>query len=92
MSPLHIQKKTKMVETQARTIVKTICYRIATIVQGFVIAYGLTGSFIESVKFTIWTNAIGVVVYYIWERLWNRIKWGRYAEEDVHNERASRLG
>ncbi len=69
--------KEVMVETQKRTIVKTIGYRIATIIQGFAIAYGLTGSIIQSLKFTLWTNAVGVFMYYIWERFWNRVQWGR---------------
>lgn len=75
--PTSWPKERPMKDTQVRTVVKTIGYRTVTLVQGFAVAYGLTGSIIQSLKFTIWTNAIGVVIYYGWERMWNKVEWGK---------------
>jgi len=64
-------------ETRTRSLLKTIIWRvIATLVTGLA-AYFFTAQLGETTKITIVSAAISIVAYYIHERIWNKISWGR---------------
>lgn len=64
-------------ETKKRSVVKTITWKIiATSITLFTV-YFFTGSFFGSVKITVVAATIGMVSFYLHERFWNRVSWGR---------------
>jgi uncharacterized membrane protein len=67
-------------ETKTRTIVKTILWRIIATLITWGTIYAYTGRFGESIKITIVAALIGMTAYYIYERVWNKIQWGKKVE------------
>jgi uncharacterized membrane protein len=45
--------------------------------------YLFTGKVMESFWFTLIAAMVGIVLYYIYERIWNQIHWGRHIGNDV---------
>ncbi len=66
-----------MKESQKRSLVKAITYRILIIILDFVAVYLLTGKVAIAVSFMVVSNLYTAVAYYIHERAWNKINWGR---------------
>jgi uncharacterized membrane protein len=66
-----------MIETKKRSLVKSITWRIICIVVGIITAYFLTGKI--DVSFAIGTiyNGITMMLYYLHERFWNKLEWGK---------------
>ena len=73
-----------LTDTKIRSVVKTVTWRIFSLVILFVLgkALGLTST--EAVEWTIVTNILFTVVHYIHERIWNRFSWGKNLS--VHDE------
>jgi uncharacterized membrane protein len=67
-------------ETRARSLAKTLAYRIVAIVLLAVVTYVFTGNPGETTLVTIIFNAAGAAAYYGLERLWDGIGWGRKPE------------
>ena len=64
-------------ESHARTIFKSVTWRIIAVIVAFIVAYAFTRNPLESGGIAITANLINMVAYYIHERLWNRVKFGR---------------
>ena len=64
-------------ETRKRSLVKAITYRIIVTIVAFIIAYWATGSIEKSIHVIIMYLAGSMITYYIHERIWDRISWGR---------------
>ncbi len=69
--------KSTHTETHLRTFIKTISYRIVIIVSIFTITYITTGEFADALVITSITAVTGTIIYYIHERVWNNIHWGK---------------
>jgi uncharacterized membrane protein len=67
----------KINETKKRSIVKSTTYRIIVVATDFSVLYLLTGKTEISVVFTVISNTYTWIFYYLHERIWNRIRWGR---------------
>lgn len=63
--------------TRARSLVKAFSYRIWGTLSSFVVAFVLTGSAEISGLIAFWETVVKVVIYYVHERGWNLIQWGR---------------
>jgi uncharacterized membrane protein len=61
---------------QSRPIIKSISYRILTVLSDFVVAGFITGNLVFSLNIILFTNIGSTVLYYIHEVIWNRIVWG----------------
>ena len=63
------------VETKKRTILKTISWRMVAILNSFlVLTVNITDSnFLNA----LYMNITGFVIYYGFERIWNKIKYGK---------------
>tara|TARA_Y100000741_G_scaffold207861_1_gene158236 strand:+ start:1943 stop:2143 length:201 start_codon:yes stop_codon:yes gene_type:complete len=63
------------VESKKRTISKTISWRIVAILNSFlVLSIEVTeDNFLNA----LYMNITGFCVYYLFERIWNRIQWGK---------------
>jgi adenylylsulfate kinase len=63
--------------TRTRSIVKAISYRVIIVSLDFAVIYLLTGKAEVAVGFMIVSNIYTTVGYFLHERLWARIAWGR---------------
>lgn len=66
-----------MSETLTRTTVKTIAYRLLGSGLTFIIAFIFTGEFVVSASISVTEFVLKPSMYWIHERVWNRVKWGR---------------
>lgn len=64
-------------ETKTRTIVKAIFWRIIATLITWGTVYYYTRELSESIELTIVAALIGIIAYYVYERVWNRIRWGK---------------
>ena len=66
-----------MIDTNVRSIAKTISWRITGSFSTFVISYMILGSFLIAGSIAIVQVTANTILYYIHERVWNKIHWGR---------------
>ena len=66
-----------MAETHKRTVVRMITYRLSALLLTIPVMYILTGNWVESVSGSVLIHVLLSVDYYIHERIWLKIKWGR---------------
>jgi uncharacterized membrane protein len=64
-------------ETNSRSIVKAVSYRILGSLSTGLIFFVLTGKFSLSVGAGMADFVIKIVLYFLHERLWNHISYGR---------------
>ena len=64
-------------DTQKRTIIKTITWRIIATITTIITIYFWTGSWTKSFGAGIVANALKTILYYIHERIWNWTDFGR---------------
>ena len=64
-------------ETHTRSIVKAVTYRLVIIVSIFTISYLTTHRLNDALSITGITTITGTILYYLHERIWDRIGWGR---------------
>lgn len=64
-------------ETVKRTTVKTISWRLTGSGATFLISYAMTGNLIASGSIAIVQMISNTILYFIHERIWNKIHWGR---------------
>lgn len=60
----------------SRVLVKTLLYRVVMVVITIVVAFVITGNTADALSIGIASNVIKTVVYYGYERVWDRITWG----------------
>lgn len=65
-----------MSDTSARSLVKTVSWRITGSSATFLIAYIMTNSFAIAGIIGVTQMISNTILYYIHERIWNRIRWG----------------
>lgn len=64
--------------TAKRSLVKAITYRSVIIVLDFSAIYVLTGKVDVALGFMVISNIYTTAAYFIHERIWNKIKWGKF--------------
>jgi uncharacterized membrane protein len=70
-------------ETVARTIIKTVNYRVFILILDFTTIYLFTGKVKVAVGFMIISNLYTTISYFFHERIWDRIKWSKNIYEKV---------
>lgn len=64
-------------ETRCRSLVKTVIYRIWVLITTYLMLL-ITGESLESALTpTLIINAIWMTSFYVYDRIWARISWGR---------------
>lgn len=66
-----------MTETRARTVARMATYRFTAWVFTILWTYLFTGNIAQSTGFATALHILLSIDYYIHERIWLRIKWGR---------------
>lgn len=70
-------KSNQIIETKKRTLVKTISWRMVAILNSFlVLTFNITDSNFWN---AIYMNITGFIIYYIFDRIWSNINYGRYS-------------
>jgi uncharacterized membrane protein len=68
-----------MKEKRYRSILKAICWRLTGTIDTFVISFLVTGKFRLAMSISFFEIFTKITLYYLHERLWNRITTGRSA-------------
>lgn len=63
------------VESKARTLVRTISFRIIIVIISTVIFWNATQNVLQTTLSSVIFNVAATAAYYIHERIWIRIKW-----------------
>jgi uncharacterized membrane protein len=63
--------------SRKRSLLKAFTYRAVIVVLDFVAVYLLTGKTTVALGFMIVSNLYTTVAYFVHERLWSRVAWGR---------------
>jgi uncharacterized membrane protein len=66
-----------MMETRTRTLVKTVIYRIWVLLSTYVMLLVTGQSMSDAIIPTIIINCVWMTSYYLYDRIWSHIEWGR---------------
>jgi uncharacterized membrane protein len=66
-----------MIDSASRSLVKTITWRITGSSAVFAISWAFTGSVGTAGTIALAQLIISTTLYFIHERIWNHISWGR---------------
>lgn len=64
-------------ETNTRTFVKAFSWRFVVLILDFLVAYLLLKDLQIATGFALTKLVIATVAFYIHERVWNKIRWGK---------------
>jgi uncharacterized membrane protein/phosphopantetheine adenylyltransferase len=67
-----------MNDTNLRTLIKTISWRLTGSTATFLISYMLLGNLAASGSIAIIQLVFNTILYYFHERTWNKVTWGKY--------------
>ena len=70
-----------MTETKTRTVTRMLTYRLSAWLLTIPVTYWLTGNLREAVGSSTLLHAVLSFDYYVHERIWLRIRWGRVAQD-----------
>ena len=65
-----------MNETRARSIIKSIVWRLICIIVSIITSYILTNKWDIALAIGTTYNVITMILYYLHERFWNKVHWG----------------
>lgn len=65
-------------EHRRRSIAKAVTYRLISILFDSVVAYAITQSTQKTLIFILISNTLSIIMYFVHERAWNRVPWGRH--------------
>ena len=68
-------------EHWSRSLVKAIVYRILVVILDFSTIYLLTKKLEIAFGFMMVSNVYTSIAYYVHERIWDRISWGKKKEQ-----------
>lgn len=66
-----------MRDTLLRSIIKSITWRLLGILVGIMVVWVLTHDWEEVTWFTILYHTIRIITYFVHERVWEHVEWGR---------------
>lgn len=70
-----------MKEHHKRSVVKSVSYRVVGSLTTSAIVYVLTGKILLAIGAGSVDGIVKLVVYYLHERVWNNVRWGKHDEE-----------
>lgn len=68
-------------DKRTRTLVKAIAYRMLSICADTIVAYFFTRNTMTTAVIVLFVNGYSTVLYYIHERIWAHIHWGRGSKQ-----------
>jgi adenylylsulfate kinase len=67
-----------MASVPIRSFVKGICWESIGFIITLFAVYLIYGNFLSSLVFTLILTAIKILLFFVHERLWKKIRWGKY--------------
>ncbi len=64
-------------EHAPRSVIKAITYRTLIIISNGLLIYGITGNAKLTGEITLAASILSTLLYYLHERAWNKIHWGK---------------
>ena len=64
-------------EKNERSIVKAVLFRILIIISDSIIIFAITHRYDVTIGVILASNLASTVLYFIHERIWNKIHWGK---------------
>ena len=64
-------------ESRLRSLVKSLIYRILSITGTGILSWIITRDIEETISLTLVIQAFLIILYYFYERIWDKINWGR---------------
>jgi uncharacterized membrane protein len=64
-------------ETNKRMIAKAMCWQVMGLIVMTLIGYIFTGSMSDGGALALTGAAIGMATYFLHEKIWARVSWGR---------------
>jgi uncharacterized membrane protein len=64
-------------ESRIRSLTKMVSYRIVIVILLMAITYYFTGDLGQTTTISVVFNVAGSIVYYVYERGWGKIEWGK---------------
>jgi len=64
-------------DSNTRSLAKTISWRLTGSGATFLISYIVSGNITIACSIALIQTTLNTILYYIHERIWNKIKWGR---------------
>lgn len=71
------KKQPVSLESHKRSIIKAITWRIIALIVTLLVSYIWLGEWGSSIALAITANGIKILLYYLHERGWNLLSWGR---------------
>jgi adenylylsulfate kinase len=72
-----------MGSTPERSFIKGIVWEIISFILTLIVVYLLYKNILVSLKITLILTAIKIPLFFIHERVWKRIKWGKIPEKNL---------
>lgn len=66
-----------MSEYNLRSVIKAITWRLTGTIDTFVVSFFITGKVFYATAISLTEVLTKVFLYYLHERIWNKIKWGK---------------
>lgn len=64
-------------EHTKRSLVKAITFRILILISDGIIIFAITHRYDIALAVIFFSNFASTILYFIHERIWNKIRWGR---------------
>lgn len=74
---VNLKYEARLIESHKRSIVKSITYRFMGIIITITIAFLFTRKVFLSISIGLFDTLIKLFGYYLHERIWNKIKFGK---------------
>jgi len=78
-----VNLRNTMKETHLRSFLKGITWRIIATLTTMILVFIFTGNFVLTLSVGSLEIISKLIFYYLHERVWNRIKWGRYRNKKL---------
>lgn len=66
-----------LAQTKTRALVKATIWTLMGLLVMVIVGFLFTGSFATGGKMALINSCVGMITYFLYERCWDRINWGR---------------
>ena len=79
---MSLRSKLRSKELHRRSIIKSVSYRVLSIMADSIAAYFFTKNVTETIGIVLFINSYSTLLYYFHERFWAHIHWGHRKDEE----------
>jgi uncharacterized membrane protein len=63
--------------SKKRSLAKSLTWRVIAVITTLLVGYVMTGSWAFALSLALVSNGINFVLYYLHERVWLQVNWGK---------------